>query len=98
MDSDDTGYYPAAFFRAGNNFNEGDYLPDFGDEGDHANDDMDVTGAIPHNIMRRRSSLGVPHQPLANPTSPPPTMDNRDEEVDEASMEMSFIEEDSGQS
>ena len=42
----------AAFFRAGNNFDEGDYLPDFGDEGDYANDNMDVTEAIPHNIMR----------------------------------------------
>ena len=62
MDSDDTGYSPAAFFRAGNNFNE---LPYFGDEGDHAND-MDVTGAIPHNIMPGRSSFGVPRQPLAN--------------------------------
>ena len=98
MDSDDTGYSPAAFFRAGNNFDEGDYLPDFGDEGDYANDDMDVTEAIPHNIMRRRSSLGVPRQPLANLTSPPPTMDNRGEEVDEASMEMSLVEEDSTQS
>ena len=87
----------AAFFRAGNNFDEGDYLPDFGDEGNYTNDDMDVTEAIPHNIMRRRSSLGVPCQPLANLTSPP-TMDNRDEEVDEASMEMSFVEEDSAQS
>ena len=58
---------------------------------------MDVTEAIPHNIMRRCSSLGVPRQPLANLTSPP-TMDNRDEEVDEASMEMSFVEEDSAQS
>ena len=26
MDSDDRGYSPAAFFRAGNNFDEGDYL------------------------------------------------------------------------
>ena len=26
MDSDDRGYSPTAFFRAGNNFNEGDYL------------------------------------------------------------------------
>jgi len=88
MDSDDTGYSPAAFFRVGNDFEEGEDLHDFGDEDDYPDDNMDVTEAIPHNIIRRRSlSLGVPRQPLANLTSPLASIDDQDEQVEEAPIE-----------
>ena len=88
MDSDDTGYSPAAFFKVGHDVEEGDDLHDFGDEGDYPDDDMDVTEAIPRNIIRQRSlSLGVPRQPLANLTSPQALIDEQDEEVEEAPIE-----------
>ncbi|KAL4069071.1 Spc7 kinetochore protein-domain-containing protein [Scleroderma citrinum] len=99
MDSDNTGYSPAAFFRAGNEFEGGDDIHDFDDAEDYPDDDMDVTEAIPHNIIRKRSpSLGVPRQPLANLTSPQTSLDNQGEDVEEEPMEQSYVDEDSTQS
>ncbi|KIJ68713.1 hypothetical protein HYDPIDRAFT_24966 [Hydnomerulius pinastri MD-312] len=96
MDSDDTGYSPAAFFRAENEYAVED---DFEDEhGLSDGDDMDVTEAIPRNIIRKRSlSLGVSRQPLANLTIPQASPQAPDEHLGRLDEE-SFVEEDSTRS
>ncbi|KAG6332019.1 hypothetical protein ID866_7070, partial [Astraeus odoratus] len=99
MDTDDTGYSPAAFFRTGNDVENMEGLDDFADEdGSLDDEDMDVTEAIPHNILRKRSlSLGAPRQPLANLTVPQASFDNQGEDEDEP-PDQSFVEGDSAQS
>ncbi|KAF9243828.1 hypothetical protein BU15DRAFT_18943, partial [Melanogaster broomeanus] len=96
MDSDDTGFSPAAFFRAGDEFAAED---EFDDENELSDgDDMDVTEAIPRNIIRKRSlSLGMSRQPLANLTIPQPSTEAHDEQQ-ELPNELSYIEEESAQS
>lgn len=93
MDSDDTGYSPSAFFRAGTDGFMDDEFNDVDAPSD--GDDMDVTEVVPRNIVRTRSlSFGVSRQPLANLSVPqPPTDDQQD-----VSNETSYVEEQSAQS
>ncbi|KAI6138630.1 Spc7 kinetochore protein-domain-containing protein, partial [Pisolithus tinctorius] len=102
MDSDDTGYSPGAFFRASNAQEGVNDMPDFGFEDEEDYDDaadMDVTEAISHNIVRKRSlSLGGPRQPLGNLTVPRASLDNQSGDGEGQEKDQSFVEEDSGQS
>ncbi|KAI6095270.1 Spc7 kinetochore protein-domain-containing protein [Pisolithus thermaeus] len=102
MDSDDTGYSPDAFFRASNTQEVADGTQDFGfeDEEDYGDGaDMDVTEAISHNILRKRSlSLGGPREPLGNLTVARSSLDNQTEDEQGQHKEQSFVEEDSAQS
>ncbi|KAI6029027.1 Spc7 kinetochore protein-domain-containing protein [Pisolithus marmoratus] len=102
MDSDDAGYSPGAFFRESNAQEVVDGMQDFGYEDEEDYDDgadMDVTEAIPQNIIRKRSlSLGGPRQPLGNLTVPNTSLDNQSEGEQEQHKEPSFVEEDSAQS
>ncbi|KAI5992545.1 Spc7 kinetochore protein-domain-containing protein [Pisolithus marmoratus] len=102
MDSDDAGYSPGAFFRASNAQEVVDDMQDFGyEDADDYDDgvDMDVTEAIPQNIIRKRSlSLGGPRQPLGTLAVPNTSFDNQSEEEQEQRKEQSFVEEDSAQS
>ncbi|KAI6022339.1 Spc7 kinetochore protein-domain-containing protein [Pisolithus microcarpus] len=102
MDSDDTGYSPDAFFRASNTQEVADDTQDFGyeDEEDYGEGaDMDVTEAMSHNILRKRSlSLGGTREPLGNLTVSRASLDNRIEDEHGQNEEQSFVEEDSAQS
>ncbi|KAI6022289.1 Spc7 kinetochore protein-domain-containing protein [Pisolithus microcarpus] len=102
MDSDDTGYSPDAFFRASNTQEVADDTQDFGyeDEEDYGDGaDMDVTEAMSHNILRKRSlSLGGPREPLGNLTVSRASLDNQTEDEHGQNKEQSFVEEDSAQS
>ncbi|KAF9229626.1 hypothetical protein BS17DRAFT_689126, partial [Gyrodon lividus] len=91
MDSDDTGFSPAAFFRTGDEFAVDDGFDD--ENGPSDGDDMDVTEAIPRNIIRKRSlSLGVSRQPLANLTVPHPSTEAYNDQH-ELPNEQSYVEE-----
>ncbi|KAH7915151.1 Spc7 kinetochore protein-domain-containing protein [Hygrophoropsis aurantiaca] len=94
MDSDDTGYSPAAFL---NNMNGDPVQQDHFDDDDmDFEDDMEVTEAINPNILRKRSlSLGGPRRPLATVAGPADPPENPD---GTGSAENSFIEEGSTQS
>ncbi|KAI6137228.1 Spc7 kinetochore protein-domain-containing protein [Pisolithus sp. B1] len=102
MDSDDTGYSPDAFFRASNTQEVAEGTQDFGleDEEDYGDGaDMDVTEAVSHNILRKRSlSLGGPREPLGNLTIARASLDNQTEDEQGQHKEQSFVEEDSAQS
>ena len=96
MDSDDTGFSPSAFFRAGT---EGSIDDEFnGVDGPSDGDDMEVTEVVPRNFVRKRSlSLGVPRQPLANLSIPQASPDVQNDQ-DDVSNETSYVEEGSAQS
>lgn len=88
LDSEDI-VCSAAFSRAKNipwDGNEVDIL-----DGDY--DDMDMTEAIPHNTLRKRSlSFGVTRQPLASLSAPPALLDNQAQYEQEDSTEQSIAE------
>ncbi|KAI6146697.1 Spc7 kinetochore protein-domain-containing protein [Pisolithus tinctorius] len=96
------GYSPGAFFRASNAQEGVNDMPDFGFEDEEDYDDaadMDVTEAISHNIVRKRSlSLGGPRQPLGNLTVLRTSLDNQRGDGEGQEKDQSFVEEDSGQS
>ncbi|KAH7883876.1 Spc7 kinetochore protein-domain-containing protein [Phlebopus sp. FC_14] len=97
MDSDDAGFSPAAFFREGNGLQVDDGFE--AENGFSDGDDMDVTEAIPRNIIRKRSlSLGVARPPLANFAIPQTSSDVHSTEQQEPPAEHSFIEQDPAQS
>lgn len=96
MDSDDTGFSPSAFFRAGAEASMDDEFNDV--DAPSGGDDMDVTEVVPRNFVRKRSlSFGVSRQPLANLSIPQPPADIHDDQQD-VSNETSYVEEDSAQS
>lgn len=96
MDSDDAGFSPSAFFRAGT---EGSVDDEFnGVDGPSDGDDMEVTEVVPRNFIRKRSlSLGVPRQPLAILSIPQASPDVQNDQ-DAISNETSYVEEGSAQS
>ena len=96
MDSDDTGFSPSAFFRAGA---DGSMDDEFNDaDGPFDGDDMDVTEVVPRDIVRKRSlSLGVSRQPLATLSIPQSVTSAHDDQED-VPNETSYVEEESAQS